>query len=35
VLFMMLVCLFSIGFYRVVERPLYRWLTDNKRPYIA
>lgn len=35
VLFMMLVCLFSIGFYRVVERPLYRWLTDHKRPYIA
>jgi peptidoglycan/LPS O-acetylase OafA/YrhL len=34
-LFMMLVCLFSIGFYRVVERPLYRWLTDDKRPYIA
>ena len=35
VLFILLVCLFSIGFYRVVERPLYTWLTDKKRPLIA
>ena len=35
VLFILLVCLLSIGFYRVVERPLYTWLTDNKRPYFV
>ena len=34
-LFILLVCLFSIGFYRVVERPLYAWLTDNDRPYMT
>ena len=34
-LFMLSVCLFSIGFYRVVERPLYTWLTDNNRPYMT
>jgi exopolysaccharide production protein ExoZ len=33
--FVLLVCAFSIGFYRVAERPLYTWLTDNKRAYMA
>lgn len=34
VCFVLLVCLFSLGFYRYVERPLYIWLTDTKRPYM-